>query len=264
MWGVNDCPKCTKHIERLNISSFWLGLKLATVLLLMESETTLSSNMTADNIDSALVLCQCIEDWQESSNINDVKKFDWVKISANMNERGCPMSTTECCKVWKYVAYGRLFRDDEVLEIVSDEEDAYHQPLSALKRFKKESPSKPWLAANPEAEVSLLNLCRPGPNLSSVRMQFKKVKVFIAMCSHKDCPLLIVLCTVSGSRADSCRFFYFTPTSLQFRKSIQPHPVSAPCHAYTHNKCHSLYLFVLSTSMSPCILANNSPFPRRC
>ena len=78
--------------------------------------------------------------------------------------------------MWKIVAYGKLNRNENVLEAISDDEDAYFQPLSALKRFKKDAPAVP-LSGGQQIETNLLSVSRPGPNLATIRQQFKKVKV---------------------------------------------------------------------------------------
>lgn len=91
----------------------------------------------ASNIDSAQILCKCIESWQnevekESGNIS---AFDWTAISMKMKAAGINSSEVECCRIWKYLAYGKLIDSDDILSIDSDEDECFFQPYSAVKRF---------------------------------------------------------------------------------------------------------------------------------
>jgi hypothetical protein len=131
-----------------------------------------------NNLDSTLALCECISEWQEENDdASCVKKFEWGEISSKMKSRGIFISDIDCCKVWKYIAYGRTIKSEDVLESVSDDDEAYFQPLTAMKRFRRDGDVK----TTPDGTNSVLNHYGPGPNLMSVRRQFKRVKVWVSM-----------------------------------------------------------------------------------
>jgi hypothetical protein len=140
-----------------------------------------------------------------------VKKFHWGEISSKMKRRGVVISDVDCCKVWKYIAYGRTMKGEDVLEAVSDDDEAYFQPLTAMKRYRRDGDVK----IMPDGNSSVLNHYGPGPNLMSVRRQFKRVKVLNLITTY-------------------CQLF-FTQICLQFLVPEQIHTGSSTLQPQVYN-----------------------------
>lgn len=125
-----------------------------------------------------LDLCSSIQEWQQSYVNNyseDTLKIDWSAVSKLMKERKHKVSDVECCRKWKYLAYGKVIKKQNPLEVQSDDEDAFYQPLSAYKRFK-EIPSD---SSNNDSEVCALVQRQHGDLASSskIRALSRKIKV---------------------------------------------------------------------------------------
>lgn len=101
-----------------------------------ESSTPAASSI----IDTSLLLCQCIEEWQhsESEELRD-GKLDWDGIASIMSSRtGKTVVKGDLQTVWKFIAYGKHFvrPAQEESNTYSDDEDPYYQPFTAVKRNK--------------------------------------------------------------------------------------------------------------------------------
>ncbi len=134
---------------------------------------------SSQNVDMALHLCQCVEDWQALAldNEQNIKKFNWKEISQKMELKGINFSEADCCKMWKYLAYGKTMSADAATGSLSDDEDAFYQPLTALKRYKHTDGPHPWGSNNVRNDANVLKHYRPGPDIAVMRDQFKKIKV---------------------------------------------------------------------------------------
>lgn len=91
-------------------------------------------------VETSLLLCACIEEWQaETSEVGD-RGLDWDAITAKMVLRtGKPVQKADLRTVWKYIAYGRHWiAGEQPVESISysDDEEPFHQPFSAVKRHK--------------------------------------------------------------------------------------------------------------------------------
>jgi len=101
-----------------------------------ESSTPAASSI----IDTSLLLCQCMEEWQhsESEELRD-GKLDWDGIASIMSSRtGKTVVKGDLQTVWKFIAYGKHFvrPAQEESNTYSDDEDPYYQPFTAVKRNK--------------------------------------------------------------------------------------------------------------------------------
>lgn len=103
------------------------------------------------NVDRAQDVCDCIEEQLQERGPADGAKIDWKDVSRRMREGKShrEVTGTYCKEVWKLVAYGAQAAD-------SDEEDAYMQPLRAVRRFNLNAdvtlfPTKPAVPAAPSS-----------------------------------------------------------------------------------------------------------------
>lgn len=106
-----------------------------------------------------LILCECIEEWQVENNSKKYNKFDWNEISLKMISKGYPYPSVQCNRIWKYIAYGKK-SDDSINNNIasdhesdSDEEEAYYQPFTAVKRFlSRKEDDKTFLSLNSKSK----------------------------------------------------------------------------------------------------------------
>lgn len=90
-------------------------------------------------IETSLVLCDCIREWQDETASMGDGKLDWQAISIKMRDRsGKPVSKLDLQTVWRYIAYGKHFSSNGIEEdsTYSEDEDPFLQPFSAVKRHK--------------------------------------------------------------------------------------------------------------------------------
>lgn len=95
---------------------------------------------SASIIETSLLLCEVIEDWQLTNAHNNDGRLDWDAITLKMVDKtGKPVQRSDLQTVWKYIAYGkRKIRPEGNGEAItySDDEEPFHQPFSAVKRHK--------------------------------------------------------------------------------------------------------------------------------
>lgn len=91
-------------------------------------------------IETSLVLCDCIREWQDETASTGDGKLDWAAISLKMVDRtGKAVSKLDLQTVWRYIAYGKHFRSngqEEEEATYSEDEEPFLQPFSAVKRHK--------------------------------------------------------------------------------------------------------------------------------
>lgn len=142
-------------------------------------------------IETSLVLCDCIREWQDETASTGDGKLDWQAISQKMTNRsGKPVSKLDLQTVWRYIAYGKHFgsKGKEEESTYSDDEEPFLQPFSAVKRHKI------YLSQNREG-VSIqerVYLPPSTPDTMNVRAVGRSIKV----CMHQQQSIALNTCTL--------------------------------------------------------------------
>lgn len=138
------------------------------------------SMSSSSEVDTAIKLCECVSEWQlENVGLDHIRTFDWNRISKLLESKGHKMSMSSCCRMWKFIAYGKRMKEEDCLDAISDDDEAYYQPLSALKRFKNNETVQSGMSAGDDGEDAL-----------TAPVQIKKTQVYIIfsvviyLCHH--------------------------------------------------------------------------------
>ena len=129
----------------------------------------MSASSSSTIIETSLILCECISEWQAETMETGNGSLDWNEISEKMSLRtGKAISKMDLQTVWKYIAYGKHNQnrsEDIDSETFSDNEDPFYQPLSAIKRHSLYLAQK----ATDKLPLAQRNYLPPGihPNLNA-------------------------------------------------------------------------------------------------
>ena len=100
-------------------------------------------SINASIVQTSLLLCRCIEEWQSETASDGDGGLNWNTITEKMRLRtGKPVSATDLKTIWKFIAYGKHVAKQEEGPTegdsitYSDDEEPYFQPFSAIKRNK--------------------------------------------------------------------------------------------------------------------------------
>jgi hypothetical protein len=102
-----------------------------------QSSTVASSDRIIHNtytLEEAKTLCLIIKEISVFSSA-----MDWKKIAGEgVKHRNFFLSEADCCRLWKFLAYGEWYqKKEDALVYESDEEDFYFSPSEAIKRHQK-------------------------------------------------------------------------------------------------------------------------------
>jgi hypothetical protein len=135
-------------------------------------------------IDTSLLLCQCIEEWQRLEPCGERDgKLNWEEIARLMSLRtGNVVLKSDLQTVWKFIAYGKHLSKPvpEESETYSDNEDPYYQPFTAVKRNRMYLTQQSQLTQEARDQIPLSSkkyLPNSVPNVLSVQALCKDIKV---------------------------------------------------------------------------------------
>ena len=136
-------------------------------------------------IETSLFLCQCIEEWQRAQTEEKCDgRLDWDEIAAYMSNRtGKAVNKGDLQTVWKFIAYGKHFDRSAPEQSItySDDEDAYYQPFTAVKRNKIFVNTCAAAASCPEIPIEKKNnLPSSVPDVLNTKHLGKHIKVCYA------------------------------------------------------------------------------------
>eukprot|EP01032_Pedospumella_encystans_P017663 gene17663-20118_t len=155
-------------------------------------------------IETSLFLCQCIEEWQRAQTDEKCDgRLDWDEIAVYMSNRtGKAVNKGDLQTVWKFIAYGKHFDRSAPEQSItySDDEDAYYQPFTAVKRNKIFVNTCAAAAACPEIPIEKKNnLPSSVPDVLNTKHLGKHIKVDIPQhVLHGSCGLHPPLYMSSG------------------------------------------------------------------
>jgi hypothetical protein len=85
-------------------------------------------------LGEAKILCSVIKEITLFSS-----EIDWQKVAEEgYKHRNLFLSEADCCRLWKFLAYGEWYaKKEDALRYESDEEDFFFSPSEAIKRHQK-------------------------------------------------------------------------------------------------------------------------------